>query len=752
MFPDFKGFFSESINHLKKGEIFEFLVFIFLFVIALYSAFLILCFICFIWFFGAIFNIINYVVRFFSTDVSLDKNQNFRSLNKDNNTITKNASKDIKILPKDWDLNDSVVGVYRITNTINKKVYIGESVHIKKRWEKHFNDLVNKNHHNKNLQIDFSNQLGKGFNPEVLIRVFFTTYEETKKKLLTLEKEQIEKHKQMGLVVYNMEGEDFKQNESEKIKYEDFAEHIKRNNEEYQNSLESLLELNKEKSNIIDKIESDKKRVANNNENLSNKKEFDLLQKIKILELALEQDVEISFDYFKNGELGKTRRIGKIIKFEESKSNNMIYFSQTSGDSNSGLMNQGKFFIIKNIENICLYKKDKDFFDIFSIDSDKYSWNENEIWYLLKRTDLNKTDEEGFNPLMFVFFYNITYKLNFNKEQLDYLIKNSNTKHEDNEGCNSLKFSFFYNNQQNLNLTVEQFDYLIENSNLGGYDLLYYFEYANNENLNVSDEGLRRLIEETDLDENYWEDLPDGRMGNLGNYLIIGLNSNKVKKINISEENWLYLIQNSYLGYNHYKNGNALLIALEHSKTELNFNSKCWEYLIENSELQYEEKHALIIAVERNVDFLSYSNWYKLIKKSNQFFKEKYSVSPLLYFLENNFNLTKQTLSNLISSSDLEFTHKNRDALMIIIEKNISIYEEDWKLLIKNSVFYKKDNCILIKKLLRYKIKLSDSNWMILIRKIKDPDEDLQQIVFSLNKDNNIMSNKVWIALRGACL
>lgn len=40
-------------------------------------------------------------------------------------------------------------GIYMIKNKINKKVYIGESIHIENRWESHIDDLLNKKHNRK---------------------------------------------------------------------------------------------------------------------------------------------------------------------------------------------------------------------------------------------------------------------------------------------------------------------------------------------------------------------------------------------------------------------------------------------------------------------------------------------------------------------------------------------------------------------------------------------------------------------------
>lgn len=45
-----------------------------------------------------------------------------------------------------------ICGIYIITNTINNKVYIGQSVDIHHRWMQHKADLRNDHHHNEHLQ------------------------------------------------------------------------------------------------------------------------------------------------------------------------------------------------------------------------------------------------------------------------------------------------------------------------------------------------------------------------------------------------------------------------------------------------------------------------------------------------------------------------------------------------------------------------------------------------------------------------
>lgn len=46
-----------------------------------------------------------------------------------------------------------MVGIYKITNQINRKVYIGQSKYIEKRWNKHKSTAFNSNDHNYNCHL-----------------------------------------------------------------------------------------------------------------------------------------------------------------------------------------------------------------------------------------------------------------------------------------------------------------------------------------------------------------------------------------------------------------------------------------------------------------------------------------------------------------------------------------------------------------------------------------------------------------------
>lgn len=49
-----------------------------------------------------------------------------------------------------------MIGIYKITNKINNKVYVGSSNDIGRRWKEHMNYLNNNNHHCLRLQKDWS--------------------------------------------------------------------------------------------------------------------------------------------------------------------------------------------------------------------------------------------------------------------------------------------------------------------------------------------------------------------------------------------------------------------------------------------------------------------------------------------------------------------------------------------------------------------------------------------------------------------
>lgn len=64
--------------------------------------------------------------------------------------------------------NNAICGIYKITNIVNNKVYIGESLSIKDRWWIHNNELSKNKHHSYHLQRSY-NKYGKyNFKFEIL--------------------------------------------------------------------------------------------------------------------------------------------------------------------------------------------------------------------------------------------------------------------------------------------------------------------------------------------------------------------------------------------------------------------------------------------------------------------------------------------------------------------------------------------------------------------------------------------------------
>lgn len=61
----------------------------------------------------------------------------------------------------------SDMGIYKITNTINGKVYIGQSVRLSRRLDEHQAHLKNNRHHNQHLQSSY-NKYGNVFEIEII--------------------------------------------------------------------------------------------------------------------------------------------------------------------------------------------------------------------------------------------------------------------------------------------------------------------------------------------------------------------------------------------------------------------------------------------------------------------------------------------------------------------------------------------------------------------------------------------------------
>ena len=60
------------------------------------------------------------------------------------------------------------IGIYKITNIKNNKVYIGESFDIERRWKIHIDNLNNNNHHSNKLQNDWNTYGKDNFKFEII--------------------------------------------------------------------------------------------------------------------------------------------------------------------------------------------------------------------------------------------------------------------------------------------------------------------------------------------------------------------------------------------------------------------------------------------------------------------------------------------------------------------------------------------------------------------------------------------------------
>lgn len=69
-------------------------------------------------------------------------------------------------------METNIMGIYKITNKANNKVYIGSSKDIQKRWKQHINTLKNKTHHSYHLQRAWNKYGDENFKFEIVEVVY----------------------------------------------------------------------------------------------------------------------------------------------------------------------------------------------------------------------------------------------------------------------------------------------------------------------------------------------------------------------------------------------------------------------------------------------------------------------------------------------------------------------------------------------------------------------------------------------------
>lgn len=99
-----------------------------------------------------------------------------------------------------------ISGIYIITNTVNGKIYIGESLDIYRRWHKeHIPQLRKGCHYNTSLQEDFNKHGEENFDFDILERYSEDNPIVTKARILILESYFLTAFKDSGISTYNSE-------------------------------------------------------------------------------------------------------------------------------------------------------------------------------------------------------------------------------------------------------------------------------------------------------------------------------------------------------------------------------------------------------------------------------------------------------------------------------------------------------------------------------------------------------------------
>lgn len=98
-----------------------------------------------------------------------------------------------------YDGNSLKSGIYKLTNRLNGRFYLGSAKRFKERWSQHTSSLRNKKHHNKFLQADF-NKCGE----EVFMFEVVEVIEGTKEERLRTEQKLLDECFDRKIDVYNL--------------------------------------------------------------------------------------------------------------------------------------------------------------------------------------------------------------------------------------------------------------------------------------------------------------------------------------------------------------------------------------------------------------------------------------------------------------------------------------------------------------------------------------------------------------------
>ncbi len=459
-------------------------------------------------------------------------------------------------IPPSWSPNEFIVGTYRITNKTNKKVYIGESINIQQRWAKHFYDLTKGEHHNYKLQNDFNKYGLSSFQPEVLKRIHYSTYIETKKILLEEEEKQIKHEKSLGKEVYNLENNEYKQNEID-FSYGITATQIKENNSKIGDKEEAQItpiprrkKINNSLTNNVTRENKTTTKPINNKNSFFYY--FDCLEKNQTPKITWEKLIKVA-DF--NEELDSLIPITYAFLYNKTKNLNLNYSQLTDLSKNSNLKHQS-----------------------------------------------HKDSKFGYNPLMAALSFNVKESLELDSVLLDYLIKNSNLlqfEHEEGyeplylkskndnfnyyegdygegeigTGRNALLIALANNKKQNLNLSKSQFLYLIKHSHLKHYDdfsenaFLYAIEYYSPQYLPFDDTVWDLLIDYSEVETKSYSWI-------IKNMLDPYFENKVVTYLNFNEKQWQMILHKLAISFKENGHDSEIFSLLENNLFKLGLSKK----------------------------------------------------------------------------------------------------------------------------------------------------------------------------------